>query len=149
MHELTRIAATDPTSLAQVHALQAALLELPQTFMRTDHIIHGGLYVRTITVPAGVAMVGALIKIPTLVIVQGHVTVTVGEDSVELSGYHLLPASAGRKQAWFAHADTTITMVFPTTARTVEEAEAQFTDETDLLMSRAGGEQDTFTFTGE
>ena len=44
--------------------------------------------------------------------------------------------AAGRKQAFLAITDTALTTTFPTAAVTVEEAEAEFTDETDLLASR-------------
>ena len=79
---------------------------------------------------------GALITIPTLLIMSGHATLFIGEEDVELTGYAVIPASAGRKQAIYAHADTLLTMLFPTAARTVEEAEQEFTDEPERLGSR-------------
>jgi len=144
-----RIQPMNPAAIARVCALQAVLLQCPQIDLATHHVLHAGMYARTIRMPADTTLVGALIKIPTLVIVNGHATVTVGDETVALCGFHVLPASAGRKQAWVAHADTDITMIFPSTAQTVEQAEAQFTDDTDLLLSRKQGERDTFTFTGE
>lgn len=138
-----------PAAIERVTALQEVLLQCPQSDLVTHHVIHAGLYARTIRMPAGTVMVGALIKIPTLVIVNGHATVTVGDETVELCGYQVIPASAGRKQAWAAHADTDITLLFPSDARTVEQAEVQFTDDADLLMSRTQGGQDTTLITGE
>ncbi len=135
--------------IGKVIALENIVRQAPQLTIDTDHVIHGGMYARTITIPKGAALVGALIKIPTMVIVSGHCTVTIGDDVTELCGYQVLPASAGRKQAWVAHQDTDVTMIFPTTAKTVEEAEAQFTDEASLLMSRIGDGQDTVTITGD
>lgn len=143
-----RIPPMSSAAIARVTALQQVVSQAPQTDLVTHHVIHGGLYARTITMPAGCVLTGALIKIPTLVIINGHVTVTVGDEAIELCGYHVLPASAGRKQAYLSHADTDITMIFPTDARTVFDAEACFTDEVDLLMSRRA-EHDTVTITGD
>ncbi len=50
----------------------------------------------------------------------------------------MFAASAGRKQAYIAHKDTFLTMSFKTNAKTVEEAEAEFTDDHERLMSRNG-----------
>lgn len=122
--------------IQRVREFEAVLLENPQTEMVTHHVIHAGMYSRTVRIPAGVVITGAEIKLATLLIVSGHVLVTVGDKTRELVGYHVLPAGAGRKQAFYAKADTDLTMIFATSANTVEEAERQFTDEADRLLSR-------------
>jgi hypothetical protein len=94
------------------------------------------MYARSITIPAGVLLTGALIKRATLIIFNGDATVATGEESIRLTGYHVLPASAHRKQAFLAHADTQMTMLFPTQAKDVHAAEQEFTDEADQLFSR-------------
>jgi hypothetical protein len=68
---------------------------------------------------------------------------------VHVQGYAVLPASAGRKQAFVAQADTRLTMVFPTSAKTVEQAEREFTDEIYLLGSRHGAAANHVVITGE
>jgi hypothetical protein len=140
--------AMSAADVGKVSRLESRMRAMEQVPIHTTHHFHGGLYSRTIRIPAGVGLTGALIRIPTLLIISGHVTVFAGGDQIELHGYHILPGSAGRKQVFITHADTDLTMVFPTQAKTVEEAEAEFTDETELLMSR---EQpgDTIIFTGE
>jgi hypothetical protein len=70
-------------------------------------------------------------------IVHGHCIVYIGDQSKELHGYNVLAASAGRKQAFIAVTDTYLTMIFVTDAKTVAEAEDEFTDEAHLLFSRA------------
>ena len=130
------IPAMSAKAIRAVRALEARVLALPQVQIETRHVLHAGMYARTICVPAGVLVTGAHIKIPTLLIVSGHATVLIGGEDVELTGYAVIPASAGRKQAVYAHADTLLTMLFPTGARTVEEAEQEFTDEPDRLRSR-------------
>lgn len=120
----------------RVSQLEDFLRQLDQVAIATAHHFHAGLYARTIRIPAKVVITGALIKIPTLLTLSGHATVLIGDESIDLQGYHVLPAQAGRKQVFLAHSDTDLTMIFATKATTVEEAEAEFTDETDLLLSR-------------
>jgi hypothetical protein len=139
-----------PGAVARVTELEQRILALPQVEIHTQHILHAGMYSRTITIPGGVVLTGALIKRATLVIVSGDVLVSRGDaEGLRITGTEVLPASADRKQAFVAHADTTVTMVFPTSAATVEEAEAEFTDDTDLLFSRRDPNLNTIIITGE
>lgn len=140
-HELSvvrrHLPAMNDDSVNKVRSLESlSLKSLPQVEINTSHIIHGGMYARTIMIPAGVMLTGALIKIATLLIVQGNVLVYIGDETIELSGYNVLPASANRKQAFLAKTDTYITMIFPSNAKDVETAEMEFTDEADILISR-------------
>lgn len=135
-------------AIAKVRAVEDWSRNFPQVAIPTQHIIHGGLYARSIRIPAGVMLTGVLIKIPTLLILSGHVTAYIGGEAVELCGYRVLPGSANRKQAFLAHVDTDMTMLFPTEAQSVEAAENQFTDEAQLLFSRQSA-HDTIIITGE
>lgn len=109
---------------------------MKQVSISTDHVLHGGIYTRTIFVPAGVMITGALIKIPTTLTISGKVVLVVGEgERIEIDGFAVLPASTGRKTVFLAHSNTHISMAFATEAQSVEEAENEFTDEADLLKS--------------
>lgn len=122
-----------------VRQLEERVLAVPQVPIATHHVIHAGVYSRTIMMPKDTVLTSALIKIPTTLVICGDCSVLVGNtDEVRVTGYRVLAASAGRKQAYIAHEDTFITMSFKTKARTVEEAEAEFTDEHERLMSRHG-----------
>ena len=141
--QMVELQATLPPSTcvgqAVVQRIIDTLKALPQVPIATHHVLHAGVYSRTICIPAGTALAGAMIKVPTTLVVHGHASVLIGDGEERvLDGYHVLAASAGRKQAYIAHADTHITMSFRTQARTVEEAEREFTDEADQLMSRSG-----------
>lgn len=123
--------------LGKVRELEGLAEKQPQVPIRTEHIFHAGIYARTIYVPEGVMITGVLIKVPTLLIWQGDVTVYVGGDEpFRIRGHNVIPAYAGRKQAFVAISDMALTMLFPTKATTVEEAEEEFTDEADKLLSR-------------
>ncbi len=86
--------------------------------------------------PAGMAFTSVLIKIPTLLVVNGECWVLSGDKWGHINGYAVLPASAHRIQAYVTIEKTEITMIFPSNAKTVEEAEAEFTDESADLLSR-------------
>lgn len=144
-----RIAPMTPAAIDKVRQLEAGLMGLPQVEIATAHLLHGGMYARTIRIPAGVVLTGALIKRATVLIVNGTCTMFVGDDTLTLHGYRVLPASAGRKQVFLAHEDTDLTMLFPSRAGSVAEAEAEFTDETDLLLSRRSDGRDSITITGD
>jgi hypothetical protein len=133
--------------LANLTGIQEKLLALPQIDVQTDHVIHGGMYVRTIRLAPDVVLMGALIKISTVLIVSGRTKVFTGDGWIELAGYHVIPARAGRKQIFVTQEETVITMIFRTEAQTVEQAEEEFTDEAELLMSK-NSENDTVTVTG-
>lgn len=100
-------------------------------------------------IPAGVVITGALIDVPTILIVDGDATVNTGDGAARLTGYRVLAASAGRRQAFVAHADTHLTMIFATRADDVAAAEGEFTSEAGLLLSRQPGATNHITITGE
>lgn len=133
MHDL--IPAMSDQAIGIVRCLERAATEFPQVHIETTHAFHAGLYARTVKIPAGVIITGALIKIPTLLIISGEVVMYLDGSPKKLHGYNVFAASAHRKQAFVAITDTHLTMLFPTTATTVEEAEAEFTDEVSLLMT--------------
>jgi hypothetical protein len=130
-----------------VRRLEQAAREMPQTPIETSHLFHAGMYARSIEIPAGVMLTGALIKIATILIISGDVIMYINGQARELHGYHVFAASAHRKQAFVALTDTSMTMLFPSQAKTVEQAEEEFTGEADLLFSRAGA--NNITMTGE
>ena len=133
------IPAMTEQAIARVCALESRVEHLPQTDIGTHHVLHAGLYARSILIPQGTLLTGALVQVATTLIVSGHVSVYLADQVTEIEGYAVLPASAHRKQAFVAHADTHLTMVFATSAQTVADAEDEFTREADRLMSRHSG----------
>lgn len=138
-----------PAAVQAVARLEEEILKHPQTEIETHHAFHAGMYARTIMIPAGVVLTGALIKIPTILIISGDVVVYTDDGPIQITGYHVMLGPAGRKQAFVATADTFLTMVFPTSATTAEEVEAEFTDDYNRLMSRHGDAVNTFTGAGD
>jgi hypothetical protein len=142
------IPAMSADALMAVREFEAEALAQPQCQVKTHHVLHGGIYSRTMQMPASSVTVGALIKIDTTVVTSGHLTIYTGAGKVDLIGHTVTPARAGRKQIVFAHRDSDFTMLFATDAKTVEEAEAEFTDEVDMLGSHNNPENDIVVITG-
>jgi hypothetical protein len=136
-------------AINKVRILESVSSQLPQIEIKTSHILHGGMYARTILIPAGTLLTGALIKIATMLIIQGDIVVYIGEDTLNLVGYHIVPAGANRKQAFYARLDTWLTMIFSTDAKTIEIAEDEFTNEANLLISRKDPSSNQIVITGE
>lgn len=143
------IPAMTDEAVGKVRDIETFAKELPQIDIATGHVLHAGMYARTVTIPAGAMITGALISIRTMLIVSGHVHVYLDGKSREMIGYNVLAAEAHRKQAFVAVADTQLTMIFKTNAVSIAEAEEEFTDEAHLLVSRADGAINHVTITGE
>lgn len=110
---------------------------LPQVKLRTEHHLYAGCYSRTIYVPKGTIAVSVLISVPTQLVVSGDVEFTNGvDDPVQVHGYQVFEGAPFRQMAAFAREDTAMTMFFATDAKTVEEAEAEFTPEPERLQTR-------------
>lgn len=119
-----------------VRALEQHMLQLPQVDLHTDHLVHGRMYARTIVIPAGVVLTGALTNCDNICVLQGDITVTTDDGSVRLTGFHVLPARAGFKRAGVAHADTYWTMICHTDKVEVIEIEDEITSESHMLQTR-------------
>lgn len=143
------IPATSVELLAILRRFESAAMKVEQVPVTTEHVLHGGMYTRTMRLKQGTVITGALIKRATLLIVNGSALMLVNKGFTDLAGVNVIPASAGRKQLFIARGDVVLTMIFATTATSIAEAEEQLTDEADLLLSRRMDNGDTITITGE
>ncbi len=119
-----------------VRKLEAVLLDLPQVDLSTSHLVHGGMYARTIYIPAGTVLTGALTNCDNICVMCGDITVTTDEGPQRLVGFNVLPAKAGAKRAGITHEGTWWTTLFVTDKTDIAEAEAQMTSEADQLQTR-------------
>lgn len=143
------ISTMSEVAIDKVRRLEAVILSVPQVKIPTHHLIHAGMYSRTILVPAGNVITGSLMKIATILILSGDFILFAGDEAIELHGYNVLAGGPNRKQAGVARTDTWVTMIFPTSAKTVEEAENEFTDEGHILFSRYEDAENYVKITGE
>lgn len=146
----TAIPAMSPDAIQKVRAFEdMSLATRPQDRIGTDHLIHGGMYARTITLQPDCHLTGALIKLATILIVSGDADLYIGGPALELRGYNVVPASAGRKQLIIARSVAHLTMIFPTRSKAAAAAEAEFTDEHERLFSRLPTAVNRTMVTGE
>lgn len=138
--------AISPETLVHLRTVEQSMSTFEQAQLTTEHILHGGMYSRTVRFGAEMIICGALIKRATILIINGAVELLAGDDWAFIDGYNVIAASAGRKQVYVTRGPVEMTMIFPTRAETVEEAEAEFTD--DQLLSRMGNNE-VITITGE
>jgi len=135
---MNMITSMDEACIARVYEVEKVLLTMKQAEVVTDHLIHSGMYARTISMQPDQLLTGALIKIDTMLIINGDVSMSINGKMERYTGYVVIAAMAGRKQVFLAHEYTTITMLFKTNSTDVEAIEQEFTDEADRLMSRSG-----------
>lgn len=150
IEQRNHVPAMNESALELVRRFEKMALALPQIGIPTEHLIHAGMYARTIFMPKDSLVTGTLIKIATIVIMAGDTLWYVGEDApVRHTGYKVVPASPGRKQVVIALADSNITMLSVYDGDTLEGAERNFTDEYDLLGSHNDMQENRVLITGE
>ena len=123
----------------KVRALEAAMLVLPQVDLQTEHLIHGGISVRTVFIPAGVTVTGALTNLDNICIICGDIVATTDEGTVRLSGFNIIPAGKGFKRAVVAESDTFWTTIHRTDKTTQADVEDEMTKEAAMLQTRRDG----------
>lgn len=126
---MSTVPACTSDMLKATQALQDILLQYPQIYLEPEEILHAGCYVRTIRVPKGTLLTGALIKIPTVLIVSGAMRMTVGNRIKVVEGYKVFEGAKGRKTIFEALEDSVITMCFATNAPDFKSALSEVVDE--------------------
>jgi uncharacterized protein YbdZ (MbtH family) len=120
----------------QVAELEALVLSLPQTDLQTSHVVHGGMCARTILIPAGTVLTGALTNCDNICVMHGGITVTTDDGPLVLNGHHVLPANKGAKRAGWTHLDTYWTTIWPTQLTDITAIEDEMTSEAHKLQTR-------------
>ena len=131
------IPAAPPEVVERMREFEGLIRPYEYTFqVRMEHLLHAGIYARTARIEPLMIFTSVLIKIPTVLIVSGKCCVYAVDRWYALDGYNVIPACAGRKMVYITLGPVEMTMLFPTEAKTVEEAEEGFTDEASELLSR-------------
>lgn len=120
----------------KVSQLEAIILTAPQTDLQTQHKLSGGMYARTIFIPAGTVLTGATHKKDHINVMIGDITVSTDDGMRRLTGFNVLETKAGMKRVGFAHADTHWTTVSRTDLTVIEDIEDELVVESERLQSR-------------
>ena len=104
----------------------------PQIEIPVIHRIHGGMYMREITIPKDCILTGQIYKFNHFdVMIKGDITVsTDGGERKRLTGYNVFNGMNGKKRAGYAHEDTTWLTVHPFEGIDGEEIQKRITAET-------------------
>lgn len=111
---------------AAIYRLERELGKLPQVELRVEHHFTDGVYMRSMFIPAGVALVGHIHRHPCISIVQyGDIVVATENGVMRIIGPRTLESPAGTKRAGWALKDTLFTTIHanPTNERDVDRLE--------------------------
>ena len=122
-------------TMAKITKFADVLRTAPQVQFKTTHMFHAGMYLRTCVFPKGIVLTGVPIKIPTVLTLVGDCAVVTEHGTILYSGYNVLPCSEHRMACMLTLSEVFMQMSFASTAKTVEEAEKEFTDQYQDLMS--------------
>jgi len=119
----------------KIERLEGAMLELPQVDCHEEHFFAPGLYIRQITIPAGVLVVGHEHKTEHVnIMLKGRVTVATAEGVATLVAPMTFIAPAGRKVA-IAHEETVWQNVHATEERDLAKIEEAFIRKSDTWQA--------------
>jgi hypothetical protein len=121
-----------PVSREQVMRLEDAMFGMPDDLKidlepLTKHHFADGVYLRQLTIPAGVIVTGKIHKTRHLTIIcSGTVKITTDDGVVELTGPAVFVSEPGIKKAAYAITDTVVMNPHPTHLTDVDEIERKF-----------------------
>ncbi len=99
-----------PAEHLPIYRLEAELLKLPQVEMPVEHEFCHGLYARTMRIPAGTVLTGAVHRHECFFIVRaGLLAVTTDDEPRLLKAGDMFITPAGTKRAGVAVNDVTVT----------------------------------------
>ena len=89
--------------------LEQELLELPQLEIDTTHYFSGNMYGRQITIAKGSLVTGRIYKLDHFeIMLEGDITIFSADGGKKhYTGFNVIEAKAGKRQAGLAHEDTT------------------------------------------
>jgi mannose-6-phosphate isomerase-like protein (cupin superfamily) len=99
-----------PAAHLPIYRLEAELLKLPQVEMPVDHDFCNGLYARTMHIPAGTVLTGAVHKDESFFVVRsGILVVTTDNGTAEIGPGFMSVTRANTKRAGIAVTDVEVT----------------------------------------
>ena len=122
----------------QIEQAEQALLTFPQVVLETWHHFADGLVARTIMIPAGTVLTGAVHKAEHLNVCFGDIEVMTDAGMQRLTGYHVIPSLPGTKRIGRTYGDTLWTTVHlnPGNERDIAKLEDALVDDAHRLQSR-------------
>lgn len=129
MDALEKLTSAPPAEVeTRIDLLKDAILQMPQADLQLQHAFGPGVYMRTITIPAGCVIIGHYHRHETLnVMISGKISVLVDGEVVTLEGPNIFVSKPGRKVA-YAHEETIFSNVHATEETDLDRIEEIFID---------------------
>jgi hypothetical protein len=105
------------------------LLDLDQARFAYSHQILDGIYIRTMLVPAGITLTGAIHKKACFTILwSGKLSVLTTKGAALLEGPLFFPAEAGVRRLGYCHTDVLCSTIHAVSSTNLDEIEAELFD---------------------
>lgn len=125
---MSAVTLTTPELRARVFAFEREMLKLPQVEIPVEHSFFPGGYARTIRVPAGTEMTGAVHKYPNFnLLVSGELLIIAEDGPKHLIAPAQFWSPPGVKRVGRMLTDVVWTTILATDLTDVEEITAKFT----------------------
>lgn len=131
-----------PTTAINIEQLEAALLDHPDAFVGDsaqcplEHHFAPGVYLRTVTMPGGMFIVGHKHRTKHLNIVHsGRVRVLMGDEVHEIVGPCTFVSDAGIRKVLFVLEDTRWSTIHVTPETDMEKLRSELIEESDAFIS--------------
>jgi hypothetical protein len=127
-------------AIQSIIALEDEILKLPQVELPITHDFIEGVYARTMFIPAGTVLTGAVHAHDCFTVIRyGDLMIYTEDGMVQVNGGDMLPSKAGIKRAGYAITDVLITgfMANPTNETDPDKIWEFYTVPNDALLARA------------
>jgi hypothetical protein len=95
---------------SKIERFEQLLLQLPQVICPTTHDFCDGVYARSMFIPAGVALTGAIHRSENFLLIRyGDITVWTENGMRRMTTGEMVKSLPGAKRAGYAHTDTLLT----------------------------------------
>jgi hypothetical protein len=96
----------DAPPLEKIQALQNALAPLPQVETEPKHLFAPGMYVRSLSIPAGAVVVGKMHRHShPVMLTKGETTILTDKGMERISAPHVWISEPGAKRVLYTHTD--------------------------------------------
>lgn len=105
------------------------LLDLPQHQVGYSHQFIDGLYIRTMLVPAGTTITGAIHKKGCLtLLLEGEISILTAKGAALLKAPMMFPAAAGIRRLGYCHTDVLCSTIHSVSSTNIDDVEIELFD---------------------
>lgn len=124
----TGLSAMPGDMIEKLFTIEDVFKQMPQTEIPTRHCFGNNVYVREMTAPKGVIIIGKMHKYAQVnIVVKGDISVLTEDGWKRLKAGDMFESPAGIKRAGFTHEETVWTTICGTEETDVDKAEDELT----------------------